>query len=318
MFKGLANIGNTCSINTLVQCISHCPTFLKFILHNTDVNITKFDNRKYSVYMELKDILTHMWINNNSLIPRRFIEAFYESIGNSYTFGEQLDFTEMWMLLLDNIMIETHLATNIPEYKTNTGRILQKKVEDSLDIFFKNSNSPLINIFQGSHIQQITCDKCNHKTHLVEPLAFSHINHSNIFEGLQNILETQKIKEWKCEKCNHDTGSKFIRFWKLPKVWMVVLQRYTLDTKTSIPIDIPLIIPVDPNTELSSVSNFHYELKSIANHHGSIDSGHYTAICKNENGIWCHYNDLQISIIKDIKLFLFQNRSAYALFYERV
>lgn len=322
MFKGLANVGNTCSINTLVQCIGHCPTFLEFIL-NTDIEINKIDNRKYAVYSELKEILNTLWVDNHSIIPRKFIDAFYESIGDSYSLGEQLDFTEMWMLLLNNIIHETHSNTHISNYKISTNykidmkNIMQKKVQDNLDIFFKNSNSPLNNIFQGSHIQQITCDKCKHNSHLVEPLAFSHINHPNIFEGLQNILETQKIKEWKCENCSYTEGTKFIRFWKLPSIWMIVLQRYNIHSKTTIPINIPLSLPLDTNAELSSTKNFHYELKSIANHYGSIDGGHYTAICKNKNGVWCEYNDLQIAVILDINKVLMQNRDAYALFYER-
>lgn len=324
MLKGLSNVGNTCSINTLIQCIGHCPTFLEFIL-NTDIKVTKIDNRKYAVYIELKEILKHLWVDNHSMIPRRFIEAFYESIGDSYKFGEQLDFTEMWMLLLDNIIRETHTDTHISnyqishKYKSDTKNIMQKKVQDSLDIFFKNSNSPLNNLFQGSHIQQITCEKCNHKSHSIEPVAVSYINNPNIFEGLQGILENQKIKDWKCEKCSQaGSATKFIRFWKLPNIWMIVLQRYNLNSKTSVPIDIPLIIPVDSNVELSARKDFHYELKSIANHYGSLEGGHYTATCKNNNGMWCEYNDLQIGIIPDINSVLKENKTAYALFYERV
>jgi ubiquitin C-terminal hydrolase len=324
MFKGLANIGNTCSINTLIQCIGHCPLFLEFTLQ-TDIQVTKLNSRNYAVYDELKEILKHMWIDNHSLVPRRFIEAFYESIGDSYSLGEQLDFTEMWMLLLNNIIHETHSNTHIPNYqisvnyKSDMKNIMQKKVQESLDIFFKNSNSPLNNLLQGSHIQQITCDKCKHRSHLVEPVAFSHIDNPNILEGLQQILETQEINDWKCEKCSYDKGTKFVRFWKLPNIWMIVLQRYNLESKTTIPITIPLTIPIHKNVELSAINNdFHYELKSIANHYGSIHNGHYTAVCKNENGTWCEYNDLQIGIIKDINSVLVNNRTAYALFYERV
>jgi ubiquitin C-terminal hydrolase len=195
---------------------------------------------------------------------------------------------------------------------------MQKKVQDSLDIFFKNTNSPLNDLLQGSQIQQITCSKCNHHSHMIEPLAFTYIDHQNIFEGLQNILETQQIKEWKCEKCNHSTGNKFIRFWKLPNIWMIVLQRYYLNTKTTIPINIPNIIPIDKEVEMGRLHKSRYELKSIANHYGSLDGGHYTAVCKNNDGRWCEYDDLNIGIIPDINHVLIQNQVAYALFYERI
>jgi hypothetical protein len=68
MPKGLVNIGNTCSINTVIQCIGHCPTIRNFIL-TPDIPFIKLKNRNYSIYEELKDVFSHLWINNNSSTP---------------------------------------------------------------------------------------------------------------------------------------------------------------------------------------------------------------------------------------------------------
>jgi ubiquitin carboxyl-terminal hydrolase 8 len=317
MLKGLANVGNTCSINTLVQCIGHCPRFLDCVLNN-EFTITKRDNRSYIVYEELKAILKMLWVDNTSIIPRRFIEAFYESIGSGYQIGEQFDFTEMWMLLLDNIIHETHNENFIADYQTETHCVMQKKVLDSLNIHFKNTQSPLINLLHGSQIQQIKCESCGNESHIIEPVSFSYINHPTIFEGLQDLLKTHHIEEWKCEKCKSTEGTKNTQFWKLPTIWMIVIQRYNNDKKLTTPIDIPLIIDFDEGVEQSKTDKPpSYELKAIANHYGSLEGGHYTATCKNENS-WCEYNDLQIMVIPNITEKLINNRTAYALFYERV
>jgi ubiquitin C-terminal hydrolase len=259
-----------------------------------------------------------LWVDNTSIIPRRFIEAFYESIGSGYQIGEQFDFTEMWMLLLDNIIHETHDENFIADYQTETQCVMQKKVLDSLNIHFKNTQSPLINLLHGSQIQQIKCESCGNESHIIEPVSFSYINHPTIFEGIQDLLKTHHIEEWKCEKCKSTEGTKNTQFWKLPTIWMIVIQRYNNDKKLTTPVDIPLIIDFDEGVEQSKTDKPpSYELKAIANHYGSLEGGHYTATCKNENS-WCEYNDLQIMVIPNITEKLINNRTAYALFYERV
>lgn len=311
MLKGLANVGNTCSINTLVQCIGHCPLLLDFIL-NRELIITKCNDRNFAVYEELKTVLKILWCENNSIIPRRFIQAFYESIGSRYEIGEQFDFTEMWTLLLDNIIHETHDASFIPDYQIeNSNCQMQKKVQDSLNMYFKNSQSPLNNLLYGSQIQHITCQKCENSSHIIEPVAFSYIRNSSIYEGIKDIFKSQIINDWKCEKCSHNEARTNVEIWKIPKIWVLVLQRYNNTTKITTPIDIPLNINFHDN-------NTSYQLKSIANHYGSFDSGHYTATCVNNDGSWCEYNDLQILKINDIKDVLMQNKIAYVLFYQRI
>jgi ubiquitin C-terminal hydrolase len=111
MHQGLVNVGNTCSINTLIQCLGHCPTFLDTIL-NRSIIATKRPNHEFSIYDELKEVFVYLWVKNHTIIPQRFISAFYESIGDSYVRGDQFDLTEMWMLLLNNIIEETHLSTH--------------------------------------------------------------------------------------------------------------------------------------------------------------------------------------------------------------
>jgi ubiquitin carboxyl-terminal hydrolase 8 len=298
MLKGLANLGNTCSINTLVQCLGHCPIFLNFIL-NTNLTIQKIGDRHYSVYEELKEVLKILWIENKSIIPKKFIKAFYESVGSGYRIGDQHDLTEMWMLLLDNIIHETHDPSFISK---NT------KIQECLNKYFKNSQSPLIDLLYGCQTQQVTCDTCNHYCENHEPIAISHINTSFI-----ELFETQPIHEWKCEKCSASVdATKRIHFWKLPTIWMIIIQRYD---GLATPID---ILPFLEATELSTKIKIKYELKAIANHYGTLENGHYTATCKNTDDSWCEYNDLHIYVLNNTEPIFKKNRIAYALFYERL
>lgn len=44
------------------------------------------------------------------------------------------------------------------------------------------------------------------------------------------------------------------------------------------------------NTFFFSVGPILYDLYAICNHAGTVNMGHYTACCLDENG-WCFYND---------------------------
>lgn len=331
MFQGLANIGNTCSINTLIQCLGHCPSFLEYILHK-EVLISKKEGQRYSIYEELREIFRQMWVEKHSLAPHRFIKAFYESLGNLYTPGDQFDFTEMWMLLLNNLIEETHNEAHISNhqiircYDSPVLSYLQKNAQATWKQFFMKTNSPLNDLIQGMQIQQVECNSCKHIYHNLEPTAFHYIEiqyGNHLSAGFQKLFSQEPMEGWKCDQCKEEKGNKVIRFWKLPTIWIIILQRFNQTSKIGNPVDIMKEFTLERSMEFSSMStepspsSFTYELKAIANHYGSLHGGHYNAICKNNSEEWCEYDDLGVSKIQNIDILLKQNRNAYVLFYER-
>ena len=329
MFQGLANLGNTCSINTLIQCLGHCPSLLEFMLQK-EIPIQKKEGRQYSIYLELKQIFHQLWIENHSLAPHRFLKAFYESLGDLYTPGEQFDFTEMWMLLLNNLLEETHDPSFISahqilrSYEVPIFSYLQENAQKTWTRFFQKTNSPLNDVLYGMEIQQVECTSCQHMYHNLEPIAFQYVetHHGpHIGQGLQKMLSQEPMNGWKCDECKKETGIRAIRFWKLPHIWILILRRFNQTHKVLDPVDIPKEFTVEKGLEFCSlpdpnVSSITYELKAIANHYGSLHGGHYNAVCKNKDE-WCEYDDLSVTKIPNIETVLTQNRNAYVLFYER-
>ena len=138
-----------------------------------------------------------------------------------------------------------------------------------------------------------------------------------MLNGLEMLLLEEEMNGWKCDKCSNKNATKMVRFWKLPKVWMVVLQRFDNTSKIRNSIDIIEKLRINNNIEISSATPVEYQLYAIANHYGNLNGGHYTATCKNKNE-WYEYDDMQITKIANIQNILLQNRNAYALFYERL
>lgn len=277
---GLANIGNTCSINTLIQCLAHCTIFANHII-NTSENTISIKESKYILYNEIKSIFVLLIIEKKNIIPRRFIRAFYQSIGDSYIVGEELDFTEMWMLLLDRIVDETR--------KSISG------------------------IFYGTQIQQMKCNNCNEVYRNEEQISLHYIHITDkhcIIDSLREMLSGEIITEWKCDKCSKYSGTKSIHLTTLPQILVIIIQRSNTNQKIREAINIALCLFISPSKST-------YNLKSIANHYGTQETGHYTAMCVDNENIWYEYNDLHINKISNIEHILLHNKDAYVLFYEK-
>lgn len=217
----------------------------------------------------------------------------------------------------DPEFISQHQITN--NYTSNLKQMLQHKSIDVYNLHYKNSNSQLCDKLVGTEIQEINCKICNEKYHNVDTILWTTLNMSeSITESLQNELKLKEIQDWKCDKCKSVSGSRMIRYWKLPEIWPIVLNRFGSKKNTS-GINIPEEINLGKGIELQNDEYTNYRLISIANHYGTMQGGHYNAICKELNE-WVMYDDINIIKISNDKKtkFLNNNKACYVLFYKRI
>ena len=67
--QGIENLGSTCAINSLIQIIARNDILRNIILNNNFAEDTISD--------QLKEIIDLMYVKNNSIIPRKFINTLY-------------------------------------------------------------------------------------------------------------------------------------------------------------------------------------------------------------------------------------------------
>lgn len=115
--------------------------------------------------------------------------------------------------------------------------------------------------------------------------------------------KTKIFWETLCDGCNKKTYHiKTSLISKLPKYFIISLQRYNYksNSKNSATVnfneELNLKNIIDDNICLD---NTEYKLISISNHKGSLNFGHYFAVCKSTDGIWYECNDSNISKISN-------------------
>jgi len=93
--QGIENLGSTCAINSLIQVISRNDILRNIILHS--------DFPENTIGEQLKEIIDLMYVKNNSIIPRKFLNTLYNIFKDIFYQGEQIDIGELWTFLSDKI-----------------------------------------------------------------------------------------------------------------------------------------------------------------------------------------------------------------------
>ena len=126
---------------------------------------------------------------------------------------------------------------------------------------------------------------------------------------------------WFCNKCKkHRAAKKKISLFKLPLYLIIQIKKfqnktgffYSSNDKKDSFIKYPLNnLDLSNFIENNEEINTKYDLYAVIQHHGEIDQGHYTAICK-LNDMWVLFNDSLLSKINNPI-----TNDAYLLFYKK-
>ncbi|GCB74982.1 hypothetical protein scyTo_0018148, partial [Scyliorhinus torazame] len=122
-----------------------------------------------------------------------------------------------------------------------------------------------------------------------------------------------------CGKKQDQTES--IQLLKAPDIIIIHLKRFESDDHGNRKLTSTVAFPLEDldlsqYTSNPTTQQLKYHLYAVVNHTGTLDSGHYTAYCKNPvTQTWHEFNDAKVSSISEQKI---QSPAAYVLFYNCV
>jgi ubiquitin C-terminal hydrolase len=321
--SGLMNQGNTCFMNSIIQCLSNTLSLTDYILTNkikADIKSRSVDPRRY-ILISYMQLVQQIWNENQVIRPK----SFFENISNfhkKYFSLQQQDAHEFLLYLLD-ILHETisyPIEVEISGEIKNDHDSLMKKSLETWKKFYENSYSYIIELFNGSTINKTECHNCGAKNIIFESyntLNLDIISKHNLYECLDMYFNTDNVRNWKCEKCNKiGECNKMIGGWTFPDYLIINLKRGITNKDTSF-IDFPIKdLNLTKYNSNSNSNNYIYDLYAVCNHSGNMMSGgHYYSYCKNLDGDWYEFNDANVSRFKsNVKVV---SSDATILFYQR-
>ena len=327
--SGIVNYGNSCYMNSAVQCLSNVLELTYYFRSKKFVADLKQDSQERNLVVQWFKLLEGLWNNNCVVSPQSFrrevkLLALRQGIYINFVGNGQNDVQEFLVFIIDSL--HNGLCKKVKMKITGS-------VENELDkcaleamknwkVFFKDNYSFIVDLFYSQISSSIYDLDGKHLSTTYQPTCFYTLeipdNGKNIYDCFDNFTAKEKLygeNKWLDEEKNiYREVYKKINFWKLPKILIIVLKRFNnegekKDRLIKFPFDLDLCkycVGYKKNT-------FKYDLKSVANHEGSLNGGHYYSYVQNSNQKWYKYNDTNVSEMSKDEVV---SRSAYCLFYE--
>lgn len=327
--SGIVNYGNTCYMNSAVQCLSNVLELTHYFRSKKFVGDLKHESQERNLIVQWYKLLEGLWNSNCVVSPQSFrrevrLLALRQGIYLNFVGNGQNDVQEFLVFLIDSM--HNGLCKKVSMKITGS-------VENDLDkcaleamknwkIFFKDNYSFIVDLFYSQVSSSIYDLNGKLLSTTYQPSCFYTLeipeNAKNIYDCFDDFTSREKLEGdnmWYDEdNDNYREAYKKINFWKLPKVLIVVLKRFNNDGEK---IDRLIKFPFDLDLCKYCVgyrkTSYKYSLKSVANHDGSLNGGHYYSYVQNTNGKWYTYNDTNVSEMSKNEVV---SRSAYCLFYE--
>jgi len=331
--SGLANLGNTCFINSCMQVISHTYELNDFL--DKEVYKKKLKNKPDSaLILEWDNLRKLMWNSNCIISPGKFIKTIQKVAHvkglEFFTGYSQNDLPEFLLFIID--CFHTSLAREIkmsisgnPENETDKIAIMCFEMIKNM---YSKEYSEIWNLFYAVHVSEISNLETGEKVRTTpEPyfmldLPIPENNKSPTLIDCFNYYVQGEVLEgenaWFHEETNQKINiRKKILFWSLPNILVIDFKRFNNRFQKN---QILITFPID-DLDLSDYvigykkEMYKYELYGVCSHSGGTMGGHYTAYVKNANGKWYHFNDTNVSEVGIIESII--SSKAYVLFYRR-
>ena len=346
---GMHNLGNSCFLNSIIQCLNHIIPLTQYFLEGKFAKEINRQNPLGSgghVAMAYATLLKEVWSGNYSALAPRLLKQTVASFAPQFRNSFQHDSQEFCQFLMDGIHEDCNRVTTKPYVEELEGFGMKDEVA-AMETWRKHllrHDSIIVDRCQGMHRNHLTCPSCGYES--IKFDVFSTISLPVMLEekeGSNNVIRVEdcvekflegeqldEINSWYCPSCKkHVCALKMIALWSVPDILILHLKRFQFE-KCSVSnnilrskIDDTVKFPIDnldlrkyvlgPNDEEAPPV---YNLFGVSEHVGTTaTSGHYTATVRNcKDGRWYRYNDAHVGeTTGDAAV----TGGAYLLFYQR-
>ncbi|XP_017888347.1 ubiquitin carboxyl-terminal hydrolase Usp2-like isoform X3 [Ceratina calcarata] len=333
--NGLRNIGNTCFMNSVIQCLSNTRPLLEYLLNEqypADINTTT-SSMKGALIKAFSQVIHELWeVGGDHVVNTTALKSQIQRFAPRFMGYSQQDAQEFLRYLLEGLHEDVNrvtvkpqpIHTDIPEMYTDSQKALE-----SWKRYLRSEDSMVVDVFVGQLRSSLHCTSCDHVSVTLDPFwdlslpiparsgtvklsqCLEHFTREEVLDGDEKPT---------CSKCQmRRKCTKSFSIQKFPKILVIHLKRFSpmerFRSKLNVMVDFPLT-----GLDLSAfagprVPGCTYNLYGVANHSGTTHSGHYTAYCKHPySGEWHEYNDSRVSVVSAKSVV---SNEAYVLFYEQ-
>jgi len=320
--SGLVNLGNSCFMNSCLQCLVYTPPLQNYISSNHHTR--KCVTSSFCLFCQLhKDLPTILGkVKGSSFSPTSIFRSL-SKISSCLHPGRQEDAHEFLMNTLD--MLQKNAL------KCHGRKIKDERVKET---------SVVHRIFGGYLRSQVKCLHCKYESNTYDSCLHMSLEISagrSVYRALRQFTLSERLSganKYFCENCNHkQEASKQMTIFEPPLILILHLKRFSFMSgvrefagyglfsrhgsgKINKFISYDEALSLDPFMSYKHPGGVNYSLCGVLVHAGmSMNSGHYYSYIKSPAGDWHQMND---SLVRKCTINDVLEQKAYMLFYTRI
>lgn len=306
--SGLRNLGNTCFLNSVLQCLFYSAPLSLYLLNEHKRSCLASVNHEHCMLCELLQTFRNMSCANHAQCPSGIVSRL-KGIARHFKPGRQEDAHEFLRYFIDSL--SKSALYGVPQDTPHA--VKETNVVQS--------------VFGGKLRSSIICAKCGHCSTTNDPFLDVSLDvkvSDSIEAALQQFCRREalsKSNKYKCESCKElSEASKQMQFERLPPVLTLHLKRFSHTQFGTIGkihkhVDFTADLDMTPYLAVPPCADdlSKYRLFGVVVHEGhSTHSGHYYSFIRASNHLWYCMNDESVT---QVSLNTVLRQNAYILFY---
>lgn len=176
-YTGLANLGNTCFMASVLQCLSNVRLLRDYFLSENfrgDINEENALGTGGQMANAFYYLLTQLWSGkHNSIKPTKIKDVVGER-AQQFQGYSQHDAQEFCTFILDLLHEDVNLVKTKPyvEAKEAEGRPDKIVAQESWDLFKARNKSKIVDLFYGQYKSKLVCPKCERDSITFDPFVY--------------------------------------------------------------------------------------------------------------------------------------------------
>uniref|UniRef100_A0A915JTJ8 Ubiquitin carboxyl-terminal hydrolase n=1 Tax=Romanomermis culicivorax TaxID=13658 RepID=A0A915JTJ8_ROMCU len=350
---GLRNLGNTCFMNSVLQCLSHSKLLREYCINGRLSNeISSSSRMKGMLIRAFSELLNELWSPKNAgpssyINPEKF-KLQIQKFAPRFTGYSQQDAQEFLRYLLQGLHEDVNTVVgnqgNAVYYSNQENE--QEKAKEAWRRYLTMDDSKIVDIFVGQLKSELKCTSCGHVSTTYDPFwdlslpipqqqsssngysssSYSRQSSTVTLADCMDAFTKEEILDGDekptCEKCKtRRKCTKKFSIQRFPPILVLHLKRFSGEryrSRLSTLIQFP-VTKFDLSAYVCQKSGNgpapRYDLYAVSNHTGTPLMGHYTAYCKrgNNDRPWYLFDDTRVVSVNESCVV---SSEAYVLFYE--
>ncbi|XP_033221718.1 ubiquitin carboxyl-terminal hydrolase Usp2-like isoform X2 [Belonocnema kinseyi] len=173
--NGLRNIGNTCFMNSVIQCLSNTRPLLEYLLNEhylLDLNATS-SSMKGALIKAFSQVIHELWeVGGDHVVNTTALKSQIQKFAPRFMGYSQQDAQEFLRYLLEGLHEDVNrvktkpqpILTDIPDHYSDS-----QKATESWKRYLRSEDSTIVDDFVGQLRSSLRCTSCDHVSVTLDP-----------------------------------------------------------------------------------------------------------------------------------------------------